>query len=85
MTLISVHQISKTFATKNLFRKISFSIDSNQRIGLVGPNGAGKSTLFKILIKKMDADEEKFLSQTATSDYLSQKPELAPTKLLYGA
>ena len=56
MTLISVHQITKSFASKNLFRKISFSIDSNQRIGLVGPNGAGKSTLFKILVKKMEAD-----------------------------
>lgn len=84
MTLISVHQITKSFASKNLFRKISFSIDSNQRIGLVGPNGAGKSTLFKILVKKMEADEGKIsFSNSLRLGYLSQKPEFAPDEVIY--
>lgn len=84
MTLISVHQISKSFATKNLFRKISFSIDSNQRIGLVGPNGAGKSTLFKILIKQIEADEGKVsFSNSLRLGYLSQKPEFGPEEIIY--
>ncbi len=84
MTLISVHQISKSFATKNLFRKISFSIDSEQRIGLVGPNGAGKSTLFKILIKQIEADDGKVsFSNSLRLGYLSQKPEFGCDEIIY--
>jgi ATP-binding cassette subfamily F protein uup len=84
MTLISVHQITKSFASKNLFRKISFSIDSDQRIGLVGPNGAGKSTLFKILIKQIQADDGKIsFSNSLRLGYLSQKPEFGPDEIIY--
>ena len=84
MTLISVHQITKSFASKNLFRKISFSIDSNQRIGLVGPNGAGKSTLFKILIKQIQADDGKIsFSNSLRLGYLSQKPEFGTDEIIY--
>lgn len=84
MTLISVHQITKSFASKNLFRKISFSIDSNQRIGLVGPNGAGKSTLFKILIKQIQADDGKIsFSNSLRLGYLSQKPEFGADEIIY--
>ena len=84
MTLISVHQITKSFASKNLFRKISFSIDTDQRIGLVGPNGAGKSTLFKILIKQIEADEGKIsFSNSLRLGYLSQKPEFGADEIIY--
>ncbi|MBC7754082.1 MAG: ABC-F family ATP-binding cassette domain-containing protein [Moraxellaceae bacterium] len=84
MTLISVHQITKSFASKNLFKKISFSIDSNQRIGLVGPNGAGKSTLFKILINQIQADDGKIsFSNSLRLGYLSQKPEFGPDEIIY--
>ncbi len=47
--LLSAHQLSKSFAARALFQKLTFTIESGDRIGLIGPNGAGKSTLLKIL------------------------------------
>jgi ATP-binding cassette subfamily F protein uup len=86
MTLISAHQITKTFSTKTLFRKISFAIDDGQRIGLIGPNGAGKSTLLSILSKKMDPDEGKIsFSNSLRLGYLVQKPSFTETETIYEA
>ena len=55
--LVNVHEISKAFGTRTLFRGISFSIDAGERVGLIGPNGAGKSTLLKILANTETPDE----------------------------
>lgn len=39
----------KSFGPKVLMRGIKFSIDDNEKIGVIGRNGVGKSTLFGIL------------------------------------
>ena len=86
MTLISAHQITKTFSTKTLFRKISFAIDDGQRIGLIGPNGAGKSTLLSILSKKMDPDEGKIsFSNSLRLGHLIQQPVFTEDETIYEA
>lgn len=47
--LLGVDSISKTFGTRTLFSRVSFSIEDRERVALIGPNGAGKSTLVKII------------------------------------
>lgn len=73
--LVNVHQISKSFGVRPLFEGLSFSIESQDRIGLIGPNGAGKSTLLKILagIEKPDAGQCSVQRGLRVS-YLSQVP-----------
>lgn len=76
MILIGAHQISKNFASKTLFEKLTFSIESGEKIGLIGPNGAGKSTLLKILAGLMDTDGGQLsVSRNLKVGYLEQVPQ----------
>jgi ATP-binding cassette subfamily F protein uup len=54
--LLSVHQLSKSFAGKELFKGVSFGIEEKERVALLGPNGVGKSTLMKILTNNLTSD-----------------------------
>ncbi len=47
--MLTAHLLSKFFELQTLFENVSFSLNSNERTGLVGPNGCGKTTLMRIL------------------------------------
>lgn len=55
--VLKVHDISKGFNGKTLFKHISFEVRAGDRIALIGKNGIGKSTLFNIIMKKVAPDE----------------------------
>ena len=57
--LVSAHKLEKHFATRMLFRGLTFAVEDGDRIGLIGPNGAGKSTLMKMIagLSKVDAGD----------------------------
>lgn len=73
MILLNVSDIKKIFSGTALFDKVSFSVDSSDKIGFVGANGAGKTTLFKIITGALDSDGgEIFKSRELKIGYLDQ-------------
>ena len=56
MAILSVRNLSKTYASHTLFSDLSITFHPNERVGLIGPNGAGKTTLLRILADDEVAD-----------------------------
>ena len=81
MTLITLQNIEKDFGIKEILRDSSFSIEENDKVGLIGVNGSGKSTLLKAI-----AGIDTFDSGTVTVKsgarivYLPQQPNLNEEK-----
>jgi ATP-binding cassette, subfamily F, member 3 len=54
--MLTVSEVTKSFAGRILFESVSLQVNRGDRIGLVGPNGAGKSTLFSLLLGEASPD-----------------------------
>ncbi len=52
-----VNNLSLAFNVQQIFDDVSFSIDPNDKVGIVGVNGAGKTTLFKIIMGEIIPDQ----------------------------
>src|SRR6188768_3571191 len=55
--MLTISDLTKSFAGRVLFEDAGLQINPGDRIGLVGPNGAGKSTLFSIIMGDAEPDE----------------------------
>jgi branched-chain amino acid transport system ATP-binding protein len=49
MPMIEVKGVTRHFGGVPALKDVSFSMDSQEILGLIGPNGAGKTTLFNII------------------------------------
>ena len=49
MNFLEIHNVNKTYETKQVLHDISISVPKQSIYGLLGPNGAGKTTLIRIL------------------------------------
>lgn len=75
--LVSVKDISKSFAGNIALDKISFDINENDRIGLIGLNGVGKSTLLNIITDNIYYDAGELVIKNGISiGYLKQNNSL---------
>lgn len=54
--MIQVENLSYSFPTKELYKKVSFALEDGQHCAFIGSNGTGKTTLVDMLI-----DPEKYL------------------------
>ena len=73
MTLIAGENITKRFDDHLIFENLSFSINKNDRIGLVGPNGIGKTTLFDLMVGLAGLDYGNIVrSKECTISYVEQ-------------
>src|SRR3970282_1881072 len=70
---------------RTVLENISLSFFPGAKIGVIGPNGAGKSSLLRIMAGLDDEFVgEARLTPGFTVGFLSQEPELDPTKDVKG-
>ena len=81
--MLTVSQLSKSFAGQALFDDVSLQVNRGDRIGLVGPNGAGKSTLFSLLLGDVSPDNGTIaIEKNATIGFLPQETAAAGFKAI---
>ncbi len=87
--LLTAQDLTKSFGPRELFKKLSFSIFPQNRIGLMGPNGSGKTTLLKILFGEENPDEGILSKKRGLRlGYVPQTcefPDLSPQEILLQA
>ncbi|NQV29646.1 MAG: ABC-F family ATP-binding cassette domain-containing protein [Candidatus Marinimicrobia bacterium] len=54
--MIHLHNITKTFPDKTLFKDLDLVIKKGSRVGLVGANGSGKTTLLRMIVGEDESD-----------------------------
>ncbi len=57
-TILTVSDLHKRLARRELLRGVSFAVGDRDRIGMIGANGAGKSTLLKMLVRGAGVDQD---------------------------
>ena len=73
MTVISVADLCVSFGTRVILDKVSFSLNENDKLGIIGVNGCGKSTLFKAITGEITPDGGSvFLAGDKTVGILTQ-------------
>jgi ATP-binding cassette subfamily F protein 3 len=75
--VLNCNNIEFAYGTEIIIKNISFSLQENDKVGLVGVNGAGKSTLFKIITGELRQENgEVFVSKDLVLGYLKQNAAL---------
>ena len=78
MIILALQEIRKSFGTHEVLKGVSFTLQEQERMGLVGVNGCGKSTLMKIIAGAETADAGSVNIQKGLRiGYLAQQGELS--------
>jgi ATP-binding cassette subfamily F protein 3 len=84
MSLLTAHNLSKSFGPVDIFSDLTLSVSQHARIGLVGPNGVGKTTLLRILLGLEDPTSGSVqTARGATLGYLPQEAKLESQRSLW--
>ncbi|MBQ9805487.1 MAG: ABC-F family ATP-binding cassette domain-containing protein [Clostridia bacterium] len=73
MIAISINDLSLSFGTTSILEKVSFSLEENDKLGIIGVNGCGKSTLFRLILgEETPTDGGVYISKGKTVGVLTQ-------------
>ena len=73
MIAINVSDLTLRFGTTSVLERVSFSLEENDKLGIIGANGSGKTSLFKLITGEYDAESgEVYISKGKTVGILSQ-------------
>jgi ATP-binding cassette subfamily F protein 3 len=71
MAILQVNNISLSYGARLVLDRVSCTVATGEKAGLIGVNGAGKSSLLKIIAGEMDADSGN-IARPRSFGYLSQ-------------
>lgn len=78
MNLLTMEHITKSYTDRILLNDVAFSINENEKIGVIGINGMGKSTLLKVAAGIEPYDSGKISKGNHVKiSYLPQTPQFA--------
>lgn len=82
MSILNCRDCGVDIAGEALFRKVSFSLEAGDKVGLVGPNGAGKTTLIRACLGDWPLEHGQ-IHLNGTVGYLPQNPDLSDKGTVY--
>ena len=84
MSLVTTHNLTKSFDPVDIFAGLTLSIPHGSRIALVGPNGIGKTTLLRIIAgEDIPSSGEVHRTRGLTIGYLPQESVLESDRTLW--
>lgn len=83
MIALSVNNLKKTYGVELIFENVSFTVEENEKVGIVGVNGAGKTTFFNMItgIEGKDGGDI-FIAKDKKIGYMSQNVNITSEKTL---
>ena len=73
MIILSTKEVQKSYGMDLIIKDASFTLQENDKVGVIGVNGAGKSTLFKVIAGIEDRDSgDVYFGKNISIGYMSQ-------------
>lgn len=86
MQTMQAEGLTSTYGEKVLFDQVSFTINENDRIGLIGVNGSGKTSLLNVISRETSPEKGSITTPNDYSiGYLRQQPNLDLEKTIMDA
>jgi ATP-binding cassette subfamily F protein uup len=84
MSLISLQQAQLAYGHVALLDHVDFSLETQERVGLIGRNGTGKSSMLRILAGHESPDDGSLQCQQGLRRaFVAQEPQLEPTQTVF--